>query len=1056
MYAKIYLPIARCLKLCFFRYNFILLLLLLSCAISGFSQQASVTGKVTDENMNPLEGATVTLAGTNIIVQTNTDGFFTISASVGQTLIISYVNTLEQRITIKGGHTIEVILKSTITSDLDEVVVTGYMSQKKADLTGAIAVISPKELTRSHGGTNVMQSLQGVVPGLRVTTDGNPSGNVGVQVRGLTTISGGGPLIVVDGVPSYMNLRDINPENIASMQILKDAYSASIYGTQGGSGVILIQTKKGQSGKTKLSYNSSFGYSAFWNKVPMLNTDQYGRALWQASVNGGQDPNSVTQIYDYEWHNDANGIAVLDKVTPIQYLNADQTMISADTDWLGAITRLGKQHNHQLTISGGNAKATSLLSLNFMENQGIQIHSGFKRLTARLNTEYKVINDIFTIGENLEISHMNDVNRNAMHGAIIMPSIVPVYTTDGGWGGSAVALGMDDYWNPVRDLTLNKDNKTKYNKIFGDVHANLRILKNLNFRSQVGLVYTDGYRRNIRFSYEEGGGKFDPITSVNQWYWRETILDFTNTLNYNLQTAKHSLDVLAGMQSNRFQSETTEATRQNLPFQNYDFAYLSTAAGNMSVGGSGDRYNLQSFFGKFNYSFDSKYLLSGSLRYDGSSKFGSNNRYALFPAFSAGWRISSEDFLANSPIISDLKVRASWGRNGSVVNISSLAANTFYQPSYNATSYSLDGTASTSLPSGYRRVRVGNANLKWEETTQTNIGLDFGLFNQKLSGSIDAYRKITNGMLLDPQYPAVLGEGAAQYVNAANLTNTGVELSVAFQDRIGKDFSYQIRGNIGYIKNKVNNLPAANRFTYGGTAFKGDEIAGQSWGSLYGFVADGIFKSQEEVDNSAVQPGKGLGRIRFKDISGPDGKPDGVIDWDYDRTWISTGPIPRWEYGVGVNLNYKAFDLSMFWQGIAGIKVYNGWKTYSDFWNVWVQNGFNHPTRILGAWSPGNPDADIPALSLNNVNDEIRMSTYLVEPGNYFKLRNIQLGYTLPSATTSRIGMERCYFFVMAENILGFKSKKYTGLDPENPEGSDYSNPYVRPQIIKMGIEIGF
>src|SRR6185312_14395725 len=363
---------------------------------SLFAQQSTVRGTITDENANPLVGATVAISGSNTAVVTDANGTFSINASRGQTLEISYVGKLDQKIIVGKNPVINVTLKNQTESSLEEVVVTGYMSQKKADLTGAVAVVSPKELSKGHGVTNVMQSLQGVVPGLHVTTDGNPSGNVGIQVRGLTSINGSNPLIVIDGVPSYMNLRDINPDNIASMQVLKDAYSASIYGTQGGSGVILIQTKQGRPGKAKITYNGSYGVSNWNNRPQMLNTIQYGKALWQAAVNDGQDPAAVTQIYTYDWHKDGNGIPILETITPRKYLNADSTMIGANTNWLDAISQNGIQNNHQISISGGNEKATSYLSLNFLQNEGTQIYTGFKRFTARVNTDYKVINDHFT------------------------------------------------------------------------------------------------------------------------------------------------------------------------------------------------------------------------------------------------------------------------------------------------------------------------------------------------------------------------------------------------------------------------------------------------------------------------------------------------------------------------------------------------------------------------------------------------------------------------------------------------------------------------------------
>ncbi len=1030
-----------------------------------FAQQSPVTGKITDEKSNPLIGVAVKVSGSHTGVITDVNGNFSINASKGQTLEISYVGKMNEKVIVGDNSLINITLKDQTGSDLNEVVVTGYMTQKKADLTGAVAVVSAKDLSKDHGTTNIMQSLQGVVPGLHISTDGNPTGNVDVQIRGLTSLNGGSPLIVIDGVPSYMNLRDINPDNIASMQILKDAYSASIYGTQGGAGVILIQTKKGQAGKAKISYDGSVGFASWNNKPAMLNTMQYGQALWQAAVNDGQDPNAVTQIYDYDWHKDASGIPVLDKATPIAYLNADSTMPSANTNWLDAISQNGIQQNHQLTISGGNDKSTSLLSLNYMENQGTQIYTGYKRFTLRVNTDYKVINDHFSIGENVEASHMLVNDQNVMHDALVEPPIIPVHTTDGGWGGSAVALGMDDYWNPVRELTLNKDNGDKYNKLYGDVHANV-YLKNFTLHSQLGMIYTDGYHRNIQFTFEEGGGKFNPISSVDQWYWRETTLDLTNTIDYKYNKGKHNLDVLGGMEANKYVTETMDANRQDIAFQNYDYAYLSTATGNMSMSGGGDKYNLMSYFGKFNYSYNSKYLLSGSLRYDGSSKFGSDNRFALFPAISGGWRISQEDFLANNNVISDLKLRASWGKNGSLANINSLNAQTFFAPDYNVTSYSIDGSETGSLPSGFYKVQTGNQDLRWEGTTQTNIGIDFGFFKQALSGSLDFYKKYTDGMLVSPPYPGAEGEGANQFINAADMTDKGVELSVTYSSRSHKDFNYQISGNIAYNKNVVDDLPASVQYSWGGSALKGDGIDGHPWGSYYGFIADGIYQNQQQVDAGPDQPGKGIGRIRYMDISGPDGKPDGKIDYDYDRTWIGNNVViqngglatvvPKVEYGFSINLSYKSFDLSMSWQGVAGIEEYDGWKSYSDFWNVWVQNGFNHPTRVLDAWTPTNTSSTIPALSLNNVNDELRMSTYLIEPGQYLKLRNIQLGYNLPKSFSTRLGMERFYIYVVAENLLMFKSSQFTGPDPENADGQSYANPYVRPQVFKTGIEVSF
>ncbi|ANH83909.1 hypothetical protein A8C56_13050 [Niabella ginsenosidivorans] len=1017
-------------------------------------------GTVKDEANKPIPGATVkVLRSDSKSNVTDRSGNFIIEMNNAQdTLEISFVGYQTQHVAPGNQRTVIItLLPDEAGRQLEEVVVnTGYMMQRKADLTGSVSMVTSKELTKGQGVTNVLQSLQGVVPGLHITTDGNPTGNVGVQLRGITNIGNTSPLIVIDGMPSYMNLRDLNPENIASILVLKDAYSASIYGTQGGAGVILIETKKGRAGRTKIDYSTTMGFAEFNNKPQMLNTLQYGQAMWQAAVNTGLDPNTSTRIYKYDWHKDANGIPVLDKVNPIQYLNADSTMPSANTNWLDAISQRGLQQNHQLTVSSGSEKATSLFSLNYTENQGTQIYTGFKRFTARVNTEYKLLNNRIIIGENFEASHLIERNNNQMHQALIEPPIIPVHTTTGGWGGSAVALGMDDYWNPVRELTLNKDNGNNYNKLIGDVHASIRFLKDFVFRTQLGLIYTDGYHRNIQFTFQEGGGKVNNINSVDQWYWREAAFDWANTLNYSLRKNKHSLDAVAGIDANKYVSENMTANRQGLAFENYDFAYAGTATGNMSVAGGGDKYNLLSYFGKFNYSFNSKYLLSGSVRYDGSSKFGSNNPYALFPAISAGWRISQEDFLKDNNVLSDLKLRASWGKNGTLSNINSLNKYAFYGVNYNFTSYAIGGNETGNLPSGFYKLQTENPNLKWETTTQADIGLDFGLLHQTLTGALDFYRKYTYGMLITPPYLGTIGEGGYQNINAANMTNSGVELTLAYNSAANKDFRYQLAGNVSYNRNMVNDLPASVTYIYGGTAQKQDGIAGHQWGSVYGFVTDGLYQNQQEVDNGPDQPGKGIGRIRYKDISGPDGKPDGKIDYDYDRVWISNGNRPKFEFGLNVNLAYKNFDFSMFWQGVAGVKVYNGWKSYSDFWNVWVQNGFNHPTRVLDAWTPANTSSTIPALSWNNSNDELRTSTYFIEPGQYVKLRNVQLGYNFPKSLISKISLDHLYLFVMGQNVLMIKSKKFTGPDPENPEGNDYANPYVIPRIFKAGIQISF
>jgi TonB-linked SusC/RagA family outer membrane protein len=1013
-----------------------------------------VTGKVTAvSDGQGIPGVSILVKGTLTGTVSDVEGNYNINLpNEGDTLVFSSIGFITQEVPVNGRTVIDITMSEDM-QNLDEVVVVGYMTQRKADLTGSVAVISSKELEKNNF-SNVLQSLQGKVPGMYITGDGNPVGNVNVQIRGLTSMRSAPPLVVIDGLPTNnFNLRDINPNDIASMQVLKDAASASIYGSRAASGVILIETKKGKEGETRINYNGSYGVSSFMNREELMNTQQYGQAMFQAAVNDGLDPNEVTQIYNYEWHRDENGAAILDQVTPIEWLNADETMRSADTDWFKEGSQLGIQNNHQISMLNGTENAKTMFSLNLFENRGTQIHTGFRRYSLRVNSEYNLIEDRLTVGENLSLTHSKINNQNHSHSFLTMPPIVPVYTEDGGWGGTAYDLGMDDYNNPVRMLTMGKDNDEKVSKVVGNVYADLKLFKNFNFKSLYGIDYTSTNLRHIDFTWEEGGGKRDINNGVRGYQRHDFNMTWTNTLNYNLSMGNHALDFLAGIETFRYVFEDLNGFRRDIEFEDYNYAFLNSATGNQEVSGGGDEFTLLSYFSKFNYVYNDKYLLSATLRYDGSSKFGQNNQFGFFPAVSAGWRLSEEEFLEGNSIISDLKLRASWGVNGNS-NIPTNALVNFYDADYSSTAYGLAGNETGTLYSGYRRRHIGNQNLRWEATRQTDIGVDFGFFNGSLSGSFDYFYKFTDGMLYEPPYLAAIGEGGNQWINAANMTNTGVELMMTFMSNPSQDFTYSISGNISTFRNKVDDLPESVKFTYGGNGLD-DDILGRPLNSFYGFIADGLFQSQDEVDNSPEQPGKGLGRIRYRDLDN-----DGRITWEHDRTWIGVSD-PDFMYGLNVEAVYKNIDFSMFWQGVVGNTVRNDWKTYSDFWNVWTQSGFNHATRLLDAWSPTNPNSDIPALSMINQNDERRVSTYFMESGSYLKLRQIEIGYTAPNFLTSKLGMQQLRVYVTANNLINLKKwwgeDRYTGVDPENPtKAGEYSSPYVMPQIFKVGMNVSF
>ncbi|MBZ4187335.1 SusC/RagA family TonB-linked outer membrane protein [Niabella beijingensis] len=1038
-----------------------LLFFIIAAALPSLAQQRQLQGSVSDDSGEKLPGVSVAVKGHNAVTQTGADGRFqiTVPDSAG-TLIFTYVGKETQEYTI--GTDTEITIKMATDPESLEVVVvnTGYMTQRKADLTGAVSVVGRSAIAKNPSA-DVLRSIQGKVPGVYIRTDGNPTDNVSVNIRGITSINGSPPLIVLDGQPVNITLRDINPADIESMQILKDASSASIYGSRAAGGVILITTRKGKKGTPTVSYESYVGFSKMTRVPKMLDAEGYGRALWQATVNDGNDPATAVRFYNYDWSYDAHGVPVLNKVIQPEWLNETKTMPSANTNWYKEGTRTGIQQNHQLTITGGGERLTSLFSLNYYNNEGTQITSFLRRLSARFNNEYELIKGRLTIGENLTITQLRMKDANANYAFLVMPPNIPVYANDGMWGGVAMKLGMDDFNNPVRELTVGKENVPNFLKVLGSVYAELKILKNLSFKTQYGLDYGMWYQRYIDPTWEEAGGKFDDISGVEQLNWQQLGQTWTNTLLYNLVLGKNKIDILGGIESYRFIREDLRGYRSDIALQTRDYAYLDAASGSrIEAGGSGDERTLLSYFGKINYDYDSRYLLSATLRRDGSSVFGPNNRYGTFPAFSGGWRLTSESFFSGiKNIFSDLKLRAGWGQNGNQAPLSAGRLVNLYKTDANITSYDISGLGSGAIPSGYRRDRIGNPDLKWETTTQTNIGIDFGFLNNRLTGSFDWFNKKSSDMLIpDPPYIAALGEGGFRSINAADMSNKGFELAIGWQDT-KKDFYYNITANAAAYSNKITSLPQNVVFQYGGNGLS-DNILGRPIGSIYGLVADGIFKTQEEVDNSPEQPGKGLGRIRYKDLNG-----DGKIDEIYDRTWIGVSD-PDLMAGLNFDARYKNFDLSFFIQGVFGNDVVNDWKQLTDLWNIGVQNDRNHTARVLDAWSPGNPNSDIPALTRGNANGEGRLSTYFVESGSYVKMRTLELGYSFPQQLINKWSMSRFRIYLAAQNLFTIKKSwgdnAFTGPDPEipnispNPTGGRPYGGYLMPFTARFGVNVTF
>lgn len=930
---------------------------------------------------------------------------------------------------------------------IEQVVLTGYSTQRKADITGAVTVVDVNKL-KQQGEPNPIKALQGKVAGMSITSDGSPSGgNTRILIRGVGTLNNTDPLYVIDGVPTKAGMHELNPNDIESIQVLKDASSASIYGSRAANGVIIITTKKGKNGRVKIDLSAYTAYSSYANRTPVLNANEFGQVLWRANINDGLDPNLNNLRYKFDWSKN-NGVPVLNQIIIPEFLDAQNTLRASDTDWYREVSRTGVASSADLAVSSGSEKGNYFLSLGYYNNDGIVKHTDFRRLSARINTSFNLLDGKLKIGENFTLNQTDEVqDPGVLDPALRALPIIPVRTIDGiGWGGPVG--GMNDRQNPVRLLEYNKDNGYEYTRLFGNVFADLKVLQGLTFRTSFGIDNSSYYKRFLQKKYVSGYLQNDK-NAVNIDQSRTEKWTWANTLQYLFKTGRHNFDILGGTEMYSENYDNTWLRKEGFLIDDPDYMYPDAGTGTAYNGGSATSYRLRSYFAKVSYDFAQRYLVSATIRHDGSSRFGKNNRYGTFPAFSIGWRINKENFLTDNKTVSDLRLRAGWGQTGNQ-EISNEAVYALYLANYaggnptwqtpNGTAYDFAGNNSGLLPSGFIATQSKNDELKWETTTQTNVGLDFGFWNQAITGSIDLYQKKTEDILVLPPYLAIIGEGGNQWLNGAAMENKGIEVTLAYHKTFAEDVELDISGNFGANQNKIIMLPESVQNNYGGNGTT-DNILGRPINSFYGYVADGLFRTAEEVDNSAQQPGKGLGRIRYADLNN-----DGIIN-DSDRTWIGN-PNPGFTYGLNINFRYKSFDLSTFWQGIGDVDVINVKKYQTDFWSV-DDVGSNKGKRLLNAWSPQNPDSDIPALTTVDSNAESRFSTYYVEPGDYFKLRLLQIGYTVPQTFLESNKISNLRLYISAQNILTFKSKSFTGVDPETPAYG-----YPVPMTFNFGLNL--
>ena len=1042
---------------------------ILSCLVSvGISQaQDTVSGTVLDETDVGLPGVNVLIKGTSQGTVTDVAGQYSIAASPTDTLRFTSVGYVTEEAAIGNRSQVDMTLVPDIQS-LQEIVVVGYTSERKVDLTGAVAVVDMEPIEgQAMSSGNAAQALQGRVPGLYIEKSGDPTGaNQQILIRGANTLGDNNPLYIIDGVPTIRPevFASLNPSVIESVQVLKDASASSIYGSRASNGVIIVSTKNSvrDNGTFSIQLNSNVSaLSERGQRYEMLDAVGRGRALWQASVNDGTDPTEgYGEIYAFDWNEDFEN-PVLTSVAPQPFVGGDTNVPVGDTDWQEEMYETGYVYNNEISISGGTDQAFLLVNLGYLKNTGTLAYTNYDRYTAKLNSHFNLFDGVVTFGVNSQFAASNetlesrDVGNELTPGlAVTLAPTIPVFTNDGDYAGP-IGSGYSDRNNPLLMQYINRWDNTHRNSFLGNAYAQLQIVENLNFRTSIGVDYNQVGVNDIEPRVQNGF----IARNVNSLLIRDNSylsLTFSNTLTYNWKVGEHTVDFLAGLESVNTDLTFLTSTAQGFSVETENFFVLDAATGIRNNTGDQSGSRLLSQFGKIGYRYGEKYLASVTLRRDGSSRFGANNRYGFFPAFTLGWRIDQESFMDDVDLISQLKLRAGYGQvgNQSIGDLSRfglfatrygltqqqvLQEGFFFDQYYNVgTAYDLAGVNSGTLPSGFVSTQRANPDLKWETTTEVNIGLDFGLLTNKLQGSFDYFTRETRDVLITPPVAAVVGEGALRTLNGATVENQGWEFSLGYTDETAGEFSYTVSTNISRFRDKITELPEEVRSGFAGNAEQ--DILGQSQFAIFGYRTDGLFQNQEEVDAHADQVGAAPGRIRYLDLNA-----DGQID-ALDQEFFGT-TLPSLEYALRVDLRYRNFDFSLFGSGVAGR---TGFDNYI-FLNNFIRGRENVGPGTLEAWSPQNTGSSIPALTLSDGNNESRTSDYLTVNNSYFKLRNMALGYSLSEGTLDRLGpISQLRVYVQAENLFWFKNSEFSGPDPER---TNINNIPV-PTVVSAGLNL--
>ncbi|WP_262248839.1 SusC/RagA family TonB-linked outer membrane protein [Parapedobacter soli] len=1012
-------------------------LVTLLCVIGATAFAQSLSGTVVSaDDGSPIAGASVTEKGGTAAAVTNELGRFTIAAPAGGSLVVSYMGYATQEVAAQDGVTVRLI--STI-SDLEEVVVVGYGVQKKKLVTGANLQVSGDDLL-AQSQTNVLQALQGQAPGVQITTtSGQPGSGLNVIVRGLGTIGNAGPLYIVDGVQTG-SIGYLNPADIESIDILKDAASAAIYGSQSANGVVLITTKSGKAGRARITFDGYAGSQQVASKARLLNAAEYAAIMNEARINSGNLP---------------------------YFTNEEVGAMGQGTNWIdemfvdNALTQ-----NYTLGISGGTEQSVYSSSAAYTSQEGVvggKSSSFYERYNFRFNSEHKLYKDIITFGQHLTYTYTNNNGigvggqyNNTLRGAFNTSPFVPIYDEAGNFFDNSNSTWNNGEANPYATMVLNNQNRNNDQKLLGDVYLTVEPLEGLTFKTMVGLDYYANEGRSFQPIYRLSVYSFNDFTRVNQSMGKGRSLMWENFLTYDFDVENgHQFTVMAGTSAYKFDSSGIWGGNRDLIISGLGYAWLNNATNtdgtNITIGGApGEPERRMSYFGRLNYNFKETYMLNATFRADGSSKFAPGHQWGYFPSVSVGWIATNEAFLAGTEAWLDFfKLRASWGQVGNQ-NVSGFQ---YLAPVSFGINYSF-GPEEGVLTPGAHPSRLGNEQLQWETSEQTNLGFDARFLGNRLDVAFDWYTKNTKDWLIRAPILATAG-AEAPFINGGDVQNTGIELALSFQDRIG-EVSYSIGLNGAYNKNKVGRIPTSDGIIHGNTNSLFDNSLefyraqdGFPIGYFWGLETAGIFQSEAEVDahrasgGQLIQPSAQPGDVRYVDLND-----DGVIN-DLDRTMVGN-PNPDYTFGINLSLAYRGFDFSLLASGVAGNELVQSWRNHAN-------PKANYSSAILDRWHGPGSSNTIPRVTEDGRN-WTQFSDLYIHRGDFMRINNVTIGYDLGQVLKQPY-LSKVRVYASALNLYTFTS--YNGMDPEVGYGEGFSSGvdlgyYPRPRTFMVGANISF